>query len=395
MENLPISDCDSADWGLKFSNNEVCYPATLIVGDIIKAFRNGRYNPDTTCVALTQTGGQCRASNYLPLIQKALVGNGYVNTPVISISFGSGIPNGQPGLKVNWMKILPIILATVLYSDSIAKFYYAAVVREIKPGEAKRLLNFYLEAAQSAILRNCPDDLYSYLSLAADEFSRICCAEKCPKVGIVGEIFLKFHPFAQKHVTEWLVNKKLEVVPPILIDFFLQSFVNAKENKKDHINQRNISDFVINWFYKKVQGQIDKVNAIGGRFRYFIPFDNIFEKAEQARSVISLSAQFGEGWLIAGEMLTLASQGVTHIISLQPFGCIANHIIEKGIEDRIKSIYTKTNILSLDFDSSVSDVNITKRLLLFINNIKKKHNGISRKYQYRAVNYSNCQANIH
>lgn len=372
VDNLPISDSDSVDWGLKFSNNEVCYPATLIVGDIIKAFRSGKYNPDTTCVALTQTGGQCRASNYLSLIRKALIENGYTNTPVISIAFGSGISNDQPGFKVNWMKILPITLAVVLYSDCMAKFYYATVVREAKKGEAKRLLDLYLATAQSAILRNRPDELYSYLSLAADEFSQICKVEKCARVGIVGEIFLKFHPFAQKHVTDWLVNKKLEVIPPVLTDFFLQSFVNTKENKINHINRKNMPDFIVNWFYKKVQGQIDKVNSIGSKFRYFTPFDNIFEKAERARSVISLSAQFGEGWLIAGEMLTFASQGVTHIVSLQPFGCIANHIVEKGIEDKIKSIYPQTNILSLDFDSSVSDVNITNRLLLFINNIKKE-----------------------
>lgn len=369
-DNLPISDSDSSDWGLKYSNNEVCYPATLIVGDIVKAFRSGAYNPDTTCVAITQTGGQCRASNYLSLIRKALIDNGYTNTPLVSIAFGSGIDNYQPGFKVNWIKILPIILASILYSDSIAKFYYAAVIREHKPGEARRLRDLYLKTAQSVIQRNRPDELYDYLALAANDFNQICRSEEHPKVGIVGEIFLKFHPFAQKHVTDWLVEQKMEVVFPTLIDFFMQSFVNMKENKKSHLEKRPIPDFAINWLYRKAQKQLDKVNAIADKFRYFTPFDNIFEKAELARPIISLNAQFGEGWLIAGEMSTLASQGITHIVSLQPFGCIANHIVEKGIENKIKSIYTQLNILSLDFDSSVSDVNITNRLLLFINNIK-------------------------
>jgi predicted nucleotide-binding protein (sugar kinase/HSP70/actin superfamily) len=112
------------------------------------------------------------------------------------------------------------------------------------------------------------------------------------------------------------------------------------------------------------------VNEIGRRFRYFIPFDDIFEKAEQASSVISLSAQFGEGWLIAGEVATLARQGVTHVVSLQPFGCIANHIVGKGVENRLKRLYPDLNLLSLDFDSSVSEVNITNRLLLFINTLQ-------------------------
>ena len=370
METLPISDECSCDWGLKYSNNEVCYPATLIVGDIVKAFKEGRYDPDNTCVAITQTGGQCRASNYISLIKKALIENGYTHTPILSIAFGSGIDNQQPGFKVNWLKVLPIALAVVLYSDCIAKFYYAAVVREKKPGQAAKLKDMYLEAAKPLILKNRPEDLLSYLSLAVDEFNQICQQKSCPKVGVVGEIFLKFNPFAQKDITTWLIDRGIEVVPPLMTDFFMQSFVNMKVNQDSHIKKKYIPDFAIDWLYGKVQKQIDKINKIGKAFLYFQPFENIYEKAEKAKQVISLNTQFGEGWLIAGEMSSFASQGINHVISLQPFGCIANHIVEKGIEKRIKSVYPQINILSLDFDSSVSDVNITNRLLLFVDNIK-------------------------
>ena len=370
METLPISDECSCDWGLKYSNNEVCYPATLIVGDIVKAFKEGRYDPDNTCVAITQTGGQCRASNYISLIKKALIENGYTHTPILSIAFGSGIDNQQPGFKVNWLKVLPIALAAVLYSDCIAKFYYAAVVREKKPGQAAKLKDMYLEAAKPLILKNRPEDLLSYLSLAVDEFNQICQQKSCPKVGVVGEIFLKFNPFAQKDITTWLINRGIEVVPPLMTDFFMQSFVNMKVNQDSHIKKKYIPDFAIDWLYGKVQKQIDKINKIGKAFLYFQPFENIYEKAEKAKQVISLNTQFGEGWLIVGEMSSFASQGINHVISLQPFGCIANHIVEKGIEKRIKSVYPQINILSLDFDSSVSDVNITNRLLLFVDNIK-------------------------
>lgn len=370
METLPISDECSCDWGLKYSNNEVCYPATLIVGDIVKAFKEGRYDPDNTCVAITQTGGQCRASNYISLIKKALIENGYTHTPILSIAFGSGIDNQQPGFKVNWLKVLPIALAAVLYSDCIAKFYYAAVVREKKPGQAAKLKDMYLEAAKPLILKNRPEDLLSYLSLAVDEFNQICQQKSRPKVGVVGEIFLKFNPFAQKDITTWLIDRGIEVVPPLMTDFFMQSFVNMKVNQDSHIKKKYIPDFAIDWLYEKVQKQIDKINKIGKAFLYFQPFENIYEKAEKAKQVISLNTQFGEGWLIAGEMSSFASQGINHVISLQPFGCIANHIVEKGIEKRIKSVYPQINILSLDFDSSVSDVNITNRLLLFVDNIK-------------------------
>lgn len=370
METLPISDECSCDWGLKYSNNEVCYPATLIVGDIVKAFKEGRYDPDNTCVAITQTGGQCRASNYISLIKKALIENGYTHTPILSIAFGSGIDNQQPGFKVNWLKVLPIALAAVLYSDCIAKFYYAAVVREKKPGQAAKLKDMYLEAAKPLILKNRPEDLLSYLSLAVDEFNQICQQKSRPKVGVVGEIFLKFNPFAQKDITTWLIDRGIEVVPPLMTDFFMQSFVNMKVNQDSHIKKKYIPDFAIDWLYEKVQKQIDKINKIGKAFLYFQPFENIYEKAEKAKQVISLNTQFGEGWLIAGEMSSFASQSINHVISLQPFGCIANHIVEKGIEKRIKSVYPQINILSLDFDSSVSDVNITNRLLLFVDNIK-------------------------
>lgn len=369
---LPMSDNTSCDWGLKFSNNEICYPATLIIGDIIKAFKSGVYNPDTTCVAMTQTGGQCRASNYIPLIRKALIEEGYTDTPVISATFDSGIKNGQPGFKVNWLKMLPVTLNAILYSDCIARFYYAALVREKTQGATDRLREKYLDAAKVSIGNNRPDELSVHLSCAAAEFNSICRNEEHPKVGIVGEIFLKYHPFAQKHVTNWLAAQGIEVVYPSLADFFMQSFVNAKYNKRSNIGNRFLPDFIIDFFYKKVQRQLDKINAHGSEFRYFIPFDNIFEKAEQASKAISLSAQFGEGWLIAGEVAMLARQGISHIISLQPFGCIANHIVEKGIENRLKSLYPQLNILSLDFDSSISEVNITNRLLLFINNLQNK-----------------------
>lgn len=372
VDNLPMSDTTSCEWGLKYSNNEVCYPATLIVGDIVNAFRSGRYDPDNTCVAITQTGGQCRASNYISILRKALVDNGYTNTPVISISLGSGINNEQPGFKINWLKMLPAILDGILFSDCIAKFYYSSVVRENVAGEAKRLADYYLSAAASAISEGKSKHLYVLLEQAVHDFNSICKSESHDKVGIVGEIFLKFHPFAQKNVTDWLVAQGLEIAYPTMIDFFLQGFINTLERKKKHLSHKYTPAVIVKALHKIVFSTISKVNLIGSKFKYFSPFENIFEKAELARPIISLSAQFGEGWLIAGEIASLARQGITHVVSLQPFGCIANHIVQKGIENKIKALYPQINILSLDFDSSVSDVNITNRLLLFINNIKHK-----------------------
>lgn len=369
-ENLPLSDSESCEWGLKYANNEVCYPATLIVGDIIKALESGKYDISRIAVAITQTGGQCRASNYISLIKKALVDAGYTDIPVISISVGSEIDNNQPAFKVNWMKVVPITLHAVLYSDCIAKFYYASVVREKEAGASARLRDKYLQLASEVILKRDIKGLNSLLQSAITDFNNICKVSDTPKVGIVGEIFLKFNPFAQKNIIDWLIGRKIEVVPPVLADFFMQGFVNRKVNIDSHINNKQLPEFIYDWVYKLVKKQIDKINETASKFRYFVPFNDIFEEAEGAKNVISLNAQFGEGWLLPAEIVSYARQGVQNVVSLQPFGCIANHIVSRGVEKRIKSFYPDINLLSLDFDSGVSDVNITNRMLLFIDNLK-------------------------
>lgn len=370
VDNLPLSDTRSCDFGLKYANNEVCYPATLIVGDVIRAFKSGQYDPDRCVVAMSQTGGQCRASNYLAIIKKALVDAGYTNTPVISLTFGGTVDSEQPGFKINWTKILPVALRAILYTDCLAKFYYASVVREKQPGQARELTRKYLKEAEARILQKRTRELLPLLARAADEFNAICRDKTCPRVGVVGEIFLKFNPFAQKHATDWLSKQGIEVVPSVMTDFFTQSFVNRKIRVATDIEKRVLPEFLYRLGYKAVSKQIQKANRMAGRFRYFVPLSDIFEEAEEARKVITLNAQFGEGWLLPAEVLGYARQGVKNVISLQPFGCIANHIVSKGVEKRIKQLCPDLNMLSLDFDSGVSDVNITNRMLLFTENLK-------------------------
>jgi predicted CoA-substrate-specific enzyme activase len=372
VDNLPLSDTESGSWGLKYANNEVCYPATLIVGDIIKAFKSGRYDPNKCAIAMSQTGGQCRASSYVPLIRKALIDAGYTDTPVISISMDSTIKTNQPAFKVNWMKVLPVAVRSVLYSDCISKFYHATVVREKTEGSSARLKDLYLEQADGLIRSNRSKELYDNLRAAANDFNELCKDDDThiPKVGVVGEIFLKFNSFAQNEIIKKLMNMKIEVVPSALTDFFTQAFVNNKINRMTHLADNGLSVMTEKLFYQILSHEIKQVNKIAGSFRYFHPFDDIFAKAESAQQVVSLSAQFGEGWLLAADVLEYARIGVKNIVSLQPFGCIANQIISKGIEKRIKSLIKDIKLLSLDFDSGVSDVNVTNRLLLFTNHLK-------------------------
>lgn len=371
MEVLPESDDESARLGLEYANNEICYPATLIVGDLIKALQSGRYDLSRTAVAITQTGGQCRASNYLAMIKSALVSAGYADVPVVSVAFDSGMKNDQPGFSINWGKHIRLALDTILYGDCISKFYHATLVREDEKGQAAALRDYYLEAANGFILRGDTKGLRALLDDAAADFDRAAVRRvDYPKVGVVGEIFLKFCSFAHKGVLHWLTDRQIEVMPPTLISFFLQSFVNNKVRRDTHMERSSIPSFVHNALYRLVFAEVERFNAIASRFRYFTPFTDIFEEAVHGKEIVSLSAQFGEGWLLPAEVVSFARSGVNNVVSLQPFGCIANHIVAKGVEKRIKALYPQMNLLSLDFDSGVSDVNVTNRLHLMIDNLK-------------------------
>ena len=370
VECLPVSDEVSVEYGLKYANNEVCYPATLVIGDLIKALADGDHDPKKTALAMVQTGGQCRASNYLSLIKKAVVDAGFTDTPVISVAFGSGLKNDQPGFKINWFKAIPVIVYTLLYSDCISKMYYAAAAREKSRGETMRLKEKYLQKGESALKSGKWKVLLKSVSEAAQEFDAICIEKECHKVGVVGEIYLKFNPFAHRNVVDWLMEQGVEIAPPILTDFFTQFFVNSRTNKYALTEKNIIPDFVYNALYGLLKKIICKFEGAAAGFRYFTPFNDIFEESEEASEIINLSTQFGEGWLLPGEIVAYHRNGVKNVISLQPFGCIANHIVERGIENRLKKHLPQLNLLSLDFDSGVSDVNVTNRLLLFMDNLK-------------------------
>lgn len=371
---LPESTEESAELGLKYANNEVCYPATLVVGDYIKALKSGKYDLHHTAVAISQTGGQCRASNYYGLIKHALVAAGFTDVPVISLAVSKNIQNDQPGFHLNWLKIAKITVSSILFSDCLSKLFHATVVREtgkIK-GKAKELKEKYLELAKAEIEKNNSKGLLELLRQAAEEFDAFAKPdEQLPQVGIVGEIYLKFNSFSHKNITEWLMEHSIEVMPPLLTPFFMQAFVNRITNKKFGLERHHIPGFIADVLYGWVNSQIQKFNQVGEKFRYFTPIENIFELANDGKTVINMAAQFGEGWLLPAEIINFAKSGILNVISLQPFGCIANHIISKGIEKRIKSLYPHMNLLSLDFDSGVSDVNVMNRLLLFVENIQK------------------------
>ncbi len=382
VEVLPMSDDVSAELGLRFANNEICYPATLIVGDIIKALKSGKYDLNNTAVVMSQTGGQCRATNYAGLIKRAMVSNGFQDVPLLTlgVTASTGEANGstddkqdyneQDGFNIPWLKYSQIIVTAILYGDAINEMYNACVVRERKPVIAKELRDKYMRLIDEPIARNSAKGLVKLLEQAAEEFDQMTIDKDLPKVGIVGEIFLKFNPFSHQFLEKYIISKGIEVVPPLLAPFFLQEFVNVEVQKHMRLSCTRVPDFVVKGAYQTLIGRrLRQINKAASKFRYFRRFTNIYDDAKEVNGLVSLAAQFGEGWLLPADIVGYIRDGVDNIISLQPFGCIANHVISKGIEKRLHDRFPSLNLVSLDFDSGVSEVNVTNRLLLFLDSI--------------------------
>lgn len=372
LETLPMSDAQSAEEGLAYANNEVCYPATLIVGDMIKALKSGKYNPDDIAFVMTQTGGQCRATNYTALIKRAFIANGFTDVPLITLGVSTeGGDNEQDGFKFPWIKLSNITTNTLLYCDALAKLYYPSVVREKKPNAAKTLKQKYTNLAIERIAKNDAKGLVSLIHEAATEFASICSDKKCGQVGLVGEIFLKFNPYSHQFLEEQLIKKGIEIVPPLITPFFVQDFVNIEVQEKECLKENKIPTVILHAVYKLIEHRQNVFNKAAKAFPYFREFTSIYDDAEGAKGVVNLSAQFGEGWLLPAEITAFYKDGIKNVISLQPFGCIANHIISKGIEKKLHEKYPDLNFLSLDFDSGVSATNVENRLLLFLNNLQQ------------------------
>ncbi len=374
LEVLPLSDKKSADLGLQYSNNEVCYPATLIVGDMIKALSSGKYDLSKTAVGITQTGGQCRASNYYPVIRKALVDAGFADVPVISVAMSSNVRSNQPGFKLDFKNIAVIAFDAILFGDSLSKLYHSTAVRIDNPSLALNLKNQYLEKAKPIVLQKNRKALIDLLKNAVKDFNKLLPSEyiERKKVGIVGEIFLKFHPFANQNIVEWLMSQKIEVIPPILTPFMTQFFVNRDTKLENNVDTSSVPNPIMKLLYVLVKKEIKKFNDIISKFKYYSPIEDIYELADEVKNIIPLIAQFGEGWVLPAEIVSLARNKADGVISLQPFGCIANHIISKGVENKIKQMYPDLSLLSLDFDSGVSEVNVVNRLMLLKDSMSKK-----------------------
>ncbi len=361
--NLPKPSRASLDYALKAVNNEVCYPALCVIGDLLSAVESGKYQEHEIALGITQTSGQCRATNYIALIKRALINAGHKDIPVIAVSVSAGTINDQPGLDLDYKKVIFSVLHAMCFADALSRLYYATVSRELDKGASDRLKEDYLNKAVELIRQGRNSSLLSLLKEAVQDFNSIPVGPPTQVIGIIGEIYVKYNSFGNYGIVDWLISQGIEVSIPPVTNFFTQGFVNSEakhlQNILPHRHSFNLlsklSEKVIASFSRKYEKPLK-------HFLRYKPVESVREEAKLAAESVNLLNQYGEGWLIPGEIAGFARQGINNVVCIQPFGCIANHVIGKGIEKKMKKRFPDINLLFLDFDYGTTQVNVLNRL---------------------------------
>lgn len=360
---VPTVDRNSINEGLKYINNDACYPTLVTLGNMISTLKSGKFDLDRTAVIMSQTGGGCRASNYIALLRKALKDLNMEQIPVISFSMVDLESN--PGFKID-IKMGKRLIMAAIYGDLFQRLLYATRPYEKVKGSAEALMKKY----ESAIFQNCKDGKLSTFKklipqIVKDYDELPLTNEKKPKVGVVGEILVKYHPDANNNIVDIIEKEGGEAVVLDLIDFFMYSMYNKKFNyeklsgtyKAYKLNQLGIN--LVEWFRKPMR------KALRESKRFDEP-SHIEHTAREASQIASLGNQCGEGWLLTGEMIELIKQGASNIACLQPFACLPNHVTGKGMLKALRERFPKANIVAIDYDPGASDTNQLNRIKLMM-----------------------------
>lgn len=370
LEVLQNSDRTAIDTGLKYVNNDACYPSLIVVGQIMDALLSGKYDLEHTAVIMSQTGGGCRASNYIGFIRRALERAGMPQIPVISLNANGMETN--PGFKIT-LPLLTKAMQAVVYGDLFMRVLYATRPYEAKAGSANALHEKWkaicIKSLQKRSLsmaefnRNIRGIVHDF-----DELPRRNVQK--PKVGIVGEILVKFSPLANNHVVELLEAEGAEAVMPDLLDFLLYCFYNSNfkadnlGGKRSTAHLCNMGISLLEYFRRTCRRELE-------RSTHFLPPARIQDLASMAKHYVSLGNQTGEGWFLTGEMLELIHSGTTNIICTQPFGCLPNHIVGKGVIKELRASHPEANIIAVDYDPGASEVNQLNRIKLMLSTAQK------------------------
>ncbi|SDG84345.1 2-hydroxyacyl-CoA dehydratase [Desulfosporosinus hippei] len=376
IEFLPSVDKSAVDEGLRYVHNDACYPAIIVVGQLMKALKSGDYDINNTSVIMTQTGGGCRATNYISFIRKALKDANMEHVPVIALNTGnsSGLET-NPGFKFT-IPMFNKIMRGLVYGDLLMRVLYRVRPYEKFPGSANLLYDYWVKRCQESLKNGNSKEHSENIRQIVADFDSLELYEDLvkPKVGVVGEILVKFHPTANNNIIELLEAEGAEAVVPDLTDFLLYG---AFDNR---IKYQQLSGS----FWQMVSGYFSENRIESYRkvmkkaleaSKRFEPPKPIEEIAKYAEKHLSLANQCGEGWFLTGEMVELIRSGVNNIVCLQPFACLPNHITGKGMIREIRRSYPKANIAAIDYDPGASEVNQLNRIKLMLavatENIKK------------------------
>ena len=370
LEVLQNSDRTAIDTGLKYVNNDACYPSLIVVGQIMDALLSGKYDLEHTAVIMSQTGGGCRASNYIGFIRRALERAGMPQIPVISLNANGMETN--PGFKIT-LPLLTKAMQAVVYGDLFMRVLYATRPYEAKAGSANALHEKWkaicIKSLQKHSLsmaefnRNIRGIIHDFDELPRRDVQK-------PRVGIVGEILVKFSPLANNHVVELLEVEGAEAVMPDLLDFLLYCFYNSNfkadnlGGKRSTAHLCNMGISLLEYFRRTCRRELE-------RSTHFLPPARIQDLASMAKHYVSLGNQTGEGWFLTGEMLELIHSGTTNIICTQPFGCLPNHIVGKGVIKGLRASHPEANIIAVDYDPGASEVNQLNRIKLMLSTAQK------------------------
>ena len=370
LELLPSTDRGAVEAGLRYVNNDICYPSILVTGQIMEAIESGRYDLSKTAVVITQTGGGCRATNYIALIRKALRDSGHPDIPVISLS-AVKLDESNPGFKLT-VPLLKACVYSVLFGDLMMQMLYRTRPYEAEEGAANELFEDFMERARR-LAPNFTRSSFTKLSrqaITAFDTLPLTGEGTKPRVGVVGEILVKFHPTANNHVVDVIEAEGCEAVVPGLLDFFLYSMSNAQV-QKDELGSSAVTRATMDAAIGLVDWMRKPVDEMLERSERFERPEPIAVMQEKARQILSLCNNMGEGWLLTAEMLDLIDHGAPNIICTQPFACLPNHVVGKAVIKELRRQHPESNIVAVDYDPGASEVNQLNRIKLMISVAKE------------------------
>ena len=362
LQILDKTDQSVLETGLKYVNNDACYPAIITVGQLVQALLSGKYDLNNLSIAMTQTGGGCRATNYISLIRKALVALGLEYIPVISVNT-VGLDK-QPGFKWSWGLVRRAMIATA-FGDALMKLLYRTRPYEVEKGSADKLAEKWITIGKEHLGKASFSQYKKDIRAMVDDFLKLPIIEEDkPRVGLVGEILVKYHPEANNHAVEVIEAEGGEAIVPDLLLFYEYCAFNFITRNKLLSGSGKMALFgkialsFIEWLRKPL------AKAIRGT--RFGSMHSIYDLAEEVEDVVSVGNMCGEGWFLTAEMISLVKDGVENVICMQPFACLPNHIVGKGVIRGIKQLYPKANIVPIDYDPGASQVNQLNRIKLMM-----------------------------